>query len=60
MIGQFQLLHQTLHVVEHFLQTLVGVGGLVNANNLYLVKLVQSVQSAHVFAIAAGFATEAG
>ena len=42
------------------MQALVGVLGCVDAHYFHLVKLMQSVQSAHVFSIATGFAAEAG
>ncbi len=59
MIGELQLDEQALNVVEHLLIGSVGVLRSVDAYNLYLVELMQSVQAAHVLAIAASLTTEA-
>ena len=58
MVWQFQLLQKTFNMVEHLVQTLVRVTWLIDANNLYLVELVQAVQTANVLTIATCFTTE--
>jgi len=59
-VWQLQLLQETLYVVEHLVQALVRVTWLVDAYNLYLVKLVQAVQATNVLAVATSLTTEAG
>ena len=60
MVWQLQLLQEALYVVEHLVQALVRVTWLVDAYNLYLVKLVQTVQATNVLAVATSLTTEAG
>ena len=59
-VGKLQLGEQALHVVEHLLVGDLCVLRRVDADDLDLVKLVETVETAHVLAIAAGLATEAG
>ena len=58
--GQLELLAQALHVGFHLLESGIAVFGLLDAHELYLVELVQAVEAAHVLAVAAGLAAEAG
>ena len=60
MVWQLQFLQQPLYVVEHLVQTLVRVTWLIDAYNLYLVKLVQAVQAANILTVATSLTTEAG
>ena len=50
-VRQFQFLHQALYMVEHLVETLVRVLRLVYAYNLYLVELMQTVKSSHIFTV---------
>ena len=59
-IGELQLLQQALYVGQHLLERLVRVLRGVDAYDLHLVELMQAVQAAHVLAVRAGLAAEAG
>lgn len=59
-VGKLQLGEQALHVVEHLLVGDLCVLRRVDTDDLDLVKLMETVETAHVLAIAAGLATEAG
>ena len=58
-IRKLQLLEQALHVGKHLAVRLIAMLGSVDAHNLNLRELVQTVESAHVLSVAAGFAAEA-
>ncbi len=60
MIGELQLLKQTLDMVEHLMPGSVRMLRRIDAHNLDLVELVQAVESAHVLTVAAGLTTETG
>ena len=54
-----QALEQALHVVLHLLQGGVGALRLLDAHDLDLVELMQTVQTSHVLAVRTGLTTEA-
>ena len=60
MPGETEFVEQTLHMVFHFLKSRVGVLRFLDPDDLDLIELVQSVETAHVLAVAAGLATPAG
>ncbi len=57
--GQAELFEQTLYVSLHFFEGSVAVLGFLDAHDFHLIELVETVEAAHVLAVAAGFATEA-
>ena len=57
-VRQFEFLEETLYVLEHLFVRSVGMLGSVDADNLNLGELVQTVQPTHIFAIRACLATE--
>ena len=59
MPGETEFFEESLDVVFHFFESGVGVLGFLDADNLDFVELVETVESADVFAVAAGFAAEA-
>ena len=58
-VGQFQLLQQSLHVLQHLLVALLRVLWCVDAYDLHLRELMQTVQATHVLAIRTRLTTEA-
>ena len=58
-VVELQLLEQSFHVLEHLSVAFAGVFGRVDADDFYLGKFVQAVQSSHVLAVRACFAAEA-
>ena len=59
-VGELECLYELLHVGYHTVQCLVALLGQAQLYDLDLVELVQTVQTAYVFTIRAGFAAEAG
>ena len=55
-----KLIEQSLHMVFHLFECSVGIFRLLDAHDLYLVELMETVQASHILAITAGFATPTG
>ena len=53
MIRQLELLNEALDMSEHLVETLVRVLRRVDANDLYLVELMQAVQATDILAVRA-------
>ena len=50
-IGEFELFQKTLYMVKHFLMALFRVLRLVDAHNLNLGELVQTIQTTYIFSV---------
>ena len=59
-VGEFEFFEKMPHMGTHFVQHLIGILGFLHTHNLHLVKLMQTVQAAHVLAVGTGLATETG